>query len=209
MTNSTAFWYASRATGVVALVLLTAVLVIGIAINRQARVPGLPRFAVTDLHRNLSLLAVAFVGVHVLTAVLDTFVSIPALAIVIPFTSGYERFWLGLGAIAFDLIVAMIATSLVRGRMNRTAWRAMHLTAYLCWPVAFLHGLYASGDLRQGVLSDVALGCALILAGAVTWRLVSVARQRPRASRVAAELAAAERQPPAAQTGPGLRSARR
>ena len=56
--------------------------------------PGLPRFAVTDLHRNLSLLAVAFVGVHVLTAVLDTYVSIPALAIVIPFTSGYERFWL-------------------------------------------------------------------------------------------------------------------
>src|ERR1700733_6217314 len=169
MTGATAFWYASRATGIVALLLLTAVLVLGILVNRQGRLPGLPRFAVTDLHRNLSLLAVAFVGVHVLTAVLDTYVSIPALAIVIPFTSGYERFWLGLGAIAFDGFLAMIVTSLVRGRLNRTAWRAIHLAAYLCWPVAFLHGLYASGDLRQGLLFDIALGCALIIAGAVTW----------------------------------------
>ena len=195
MINSTVFWYASRATGVVALVLLTAALAVGIAISRQSRVPGLPRFAVTDLHRNLSLLAVAFIGVHVLTAVLDTYVSIPVLAIVIPFTSGYERFWVGLGAIAFDLMLAVIVTSLVRGRLNRTAWRAIHLTAYLCWPVAFLHGLYASGDLRQGPLLDIAAGCALILAGAVTWRLVSAARRPPRAGRVAAELAAAQQRP--------------
>jgi DMSO/TMAO reductase YedYZ heme-binding membrane subunit len=195
MTNSTVFWYASRATGVVALVLLTVVFAIGIAISRQSGVPGLPRFAVTDLHRNLSLLAVAFVGVHVLTAVLDTYVSIPALAIVIPFTSGYERFWLGLGAIALDGFLALIVTSLVRGRLNRTAWRAIHLAAYLCWPVAFLHSLYGSGDLRQGLLFDIALGCALIVAVAVPWRLVSVARRLPRASRVAAELAAAEQRP--------------
>jgi predicted ferric reductase len=209
MTNSTVFWYASRATGIVALVLLTAVLVVGIAVSRQSRVPGLPRFAVTELHRNLSLLAVAFLGVHVLTAVLDTFVSIPALAIVIPFTSGYERLWLGLGAIAFDLILALITTSLVRGRLNRTAWRAIHLTVYLCWPIAFLHSLYASGDLRQGPLLDIALGCALIAAGAVTWRLVSVARQPPRAGRVAAELAATEDRPRATSTGQRPQGARR
>ena len=209
MTNSTAFWYASRATGVVALVLLTVVFAIGIAVSRQSRVAGLPRFAVTDLHRNLSLLAVAFVGVHVLTAVLDAFVSIPALAIVIPFSSGYERFWLGLGAIAFDLILAMIVTSLARGRLNRTAWRAIHLTAYLCWPVAFLHSLYASGDLRHGLLLDIALGCALVLAGAVTWRLVGVARRPPRASRVAAQLAAAQQRPPETRGKQIPRGARR
>jgi len=209
MTNSTVLWYASRATGVVALVLLTAVFAIGIAVNRQSRLPGLPRFAVTDLHRNLSLLSVAFIGVHVVTAVLDTYVNIPALAIVVPFTSGYERFWLGLGAVAFDLILAMIVTSLVRGRLNRTAWRAVHLTAYLCWPVAFVHGLYASDDLRQGLLLDVAAGCALIVAGAATWRLVSAARQPPRAGRVAAELAAAERRPRTAEPEPIPRGARR
>jgi len=192
MSGSTAFWYASRATGIVALLLLTAVLVLGILVNRQGRLPGLPRFAVTSLHRNMSLLAVAFIAVHVLTAVADTYVSIPVLSGVIPFASGYERFWLGLGAISFDLMLAMIITSLVRGRLNRILWRAIHLTAYLSWPVAFVHSIYSSGDLQHGALLYLAVACAVIVAGAVAWRLVSVARQLPRAERVAAQLAVAQ-----------------
>jgi sulfoxide reductase heme-binding subunit YedZ len=86
MTGSTVFWYASRATGIVALLLLTAVLVLGLVVTRQGRIPGLPRFAVISLHRNLSLLAVAFIAVHVLTAVLDTYVSIPLVSALVPFT---------------------------------------------------------------------------------------------------------------------------
>src|ERR1700722_273279 len=160
MTGTTAFWYASRATGIVALLLLTAVLVLGILVNRQGRLPGLPRFAVTSLHRNISLLAVAFIAVHVLTAVLDTYESIPILSNVIPFESGYEGFWLGLGAISFDLMLAMIITSLVRGRLNRILWRAIHLLAYLCWPVAFAHSIGSSQDLQHGWVLYPAGGCA-------------------------------------------------
>jgi methionine sulfoxide reductase heme-binding subunit len=186
MSGTTAFWYASRATGVVALLLLTAVLVLGIVVNRQGRLPGLPRFAVTSLHRNFSLLAVAFIAVHVLTAVLDTFVKIPLLSGVIPFASGYERLWLGLGAIAFDLMLAMIITSLVRGRLNRVLWRAIHLLAYLCWPVAFAHSIGSSRDLQHGWLLDLGIACALV--AALGWRLATAARQVPRAARVAAVL---------------------
>jgi len=189
MSGTTAFWYASRATGIVALLLLTAVLVLGILVNRQGRLPGLPRFAVTSLHRNISLLAVALIAVHVLTAVLDTYVSIPLVSGVIPFASGYERLWLGLGAIAFDLMLAMIITSLVRGRLNRTLWRAVHLLAYVSWPVAFAHSIGSSRDLQHGWMLDLALGCALLVAAAATWRLASAARQLPRAARVAALLA--------------------
>ena len=186
MSSSTAFWYASRATGIVALLLLTAVLVLGILVNRQGRLPGLPRFAVTSLHKNLSLLAVVFIAVHVLTAVLDTFVSIPLAAGVIPFASGYERLWLGLGAISLDLMIAMIVTSLLRGHLNRILWRAIHLLAYLSWPVAFAHSIGSSKDLQQGWMLYMAVGCALIVAAAVIWRLAHAARQVPRAGRVAA-----------------------
>jgi methionine sulfoxide reductase heme-binding subunit len=182
---NTAFWYASRATGIVALLLLTAVLVLGILVNRQGRLPGLPRFAVTDIHRNLSLLSVAFVAVHVLTAVLDTYVHIPLISAVIPFASGYERLWLGLGAVSLDIMAAMIVTSLLRGRMNRVLWRAVHVLAYASWPVAFAHSIGSSQDLQQGWLLDVAIGCAVIVAAAVVWRLAHAARQVPRAGRVA------------------------
>jgi methionine sulfoxide reductase heme-binding subunit len=185
MTGATVFWYASRATGIVALLLLTAVLVLGMVVNRQGRLPGLPRFAVTDLHRNLSLLSVAFIAVHVLTAVLDTYVSIPLAAGVVPFASGYERLWLGLGAISFDLMLAMIVTSLVRGRLNRILWRAIHLLAYLTWPVAFVHSIGASKDLQQGWLLGLTVGCGIVVVAAVAWRLAGVARQVPRAARVA------------------------
>jgi DMSO/TMAO reductase YedYZ heme-binding membrane subunit len=188
MSSATAFWYASRATGVVALLLLTSVLVLGMLVNRQGRLPGLPRFAVTSLHRNLSLLAVAFIAVHVLTAVADTFVSIPLLSSVIPFASGYERFWLGLGAISFDLMLALIITSLLRGRLNRILWRAVHLLAYLCWPVAFAHSIGSSTDMQHGWLLYLAVACAAVLAAAIIWRLARAARQLPRAARVAALL---------------------
>ncbi len=186
---NTAFWYASRATGIVALLLLTVVLVIGILVNRQGRLPGLPRFAVTDIHRNISLLSVVFIAIHVFTAVLDTYVHIPLLSAVIPFASGYERLWLGLGAIALDLMLAMIVTSLLRGRLNRILWRAIHLLAYACWPLAFVHGIAASRDLQQGWLLLLAVSCALAAGAAVTWRLAHAAQQVPRAGRVAAVFA--------------------
>ena len=189
MSGSTAFWYASRATGIVALLLLTAVFVLGILVNRQGRLPGLPRFAVTGLHKNFSLLAVAFIAVHVLTAVLDSYVSIPLAAGVIPFASGYERLWLSLGAISLDLMIAMIVTSLLRSHLNRVLWRAIHLLAYLSWPVAFAHSIGASKDLQQGWLLYLSIGCALLVAGAVVFRLAHAAREVPRAARVAAVFA--------------------
>jgi methionine sulfoxide reductase heme-binding subunit len=189
MTQDTVFWYASRATGIVSLLMLTAVLVLGILVNRQGRLPGLPRFAVTGIHRNLSLLSVAFIAVHIVTAVADTYVHIPLLSAVVPFTSGYERLWLGLGAIALDLMAAMIVTSLLRGRISRSLWRAVHLLAYASWPIAFAHGLGSSTDLRRGWPLGLAAACALVVAAATVWRLAHAARRAPRAGRVAAVMA--------------------
>ena len=124
ITASTALWYASRATGITALVLLSGVVLLGITVNRQGRLPGMPRFAVTGLHRNLSLIAVMFVAVHVVSAIADSYVSISLAAAVIPFVSSYEPFWLGLGAVSLDLMAAVLVTSLLRSRIPRRAWRA-------------------------------------------------------------------------------------
>ena len=180
----TTLWYASRATGVVALLLLTGVMVLGMLVNRQGRLPGLPKFAVTGLHRNLSLLSVVFVVIHVLTAVADGYVNIPVTSAVVPFTSPYERLWLGLGAVSLDLMLAVIVTSLLRRHLSRRAWRVVHLLSYLSWPVAWAHSFFASGDLQHGVLFLLALLCAVAVAAALTWRLVAAARDVPRAERV-------------------------
>jgi methionine sulfoxide reductase heme-binding subunit len=182
--SSTALWYASRATGVVALLLLTAVMLLGLLVARQGRLPGLPRFAVSGLHRNLSLLAVAFVAVHVLTAVVDGYVNIPLTAVVVPLASSYERLWLGLGAVSFDLMLATVATSLLRRRLSRNSWRAVHLTVYVSWPVAWVHSVFSGGDLRHGPLFALALACAVAVVAAALWRVIAAARDVPRAERV-------------------------
>jgi sulfoxide reductase heme-binding subunit YedZ len=187
-------WYASRGTGVVALLLLTAVMLLGLLVTRQGRLPGLPRFAVSGLHRNLSLVAAVFVVIHVLTAVLDGYVHIPITAAVVPLASSYERFWLGLGAVSLDLMLAAIVTSLLRRHLSRRAWRAVHLLAYLSWPVAWFHSVYASGDLRQGALFILAICCAIAVVGAAVWRLAVAARDVPRAERVGLQMSAAGKQ---------------
>lgn len=187
--SSTWMWYASRATGVVALLLLTAVALLGLMVSRQARLAGLPRFAVTGLHRNLSLLAVAFLLLHVLTAVADGYVTIPLDSAVIPFTSGYERLWLGIGAVGLDLFLAIIITSLLRSHLGRRAWYAVHLLSYASWPIAFAHSVGSSGDMRSGWMLLLAVACAAALAAGIIWRVRAAARDLPRAQRVPALMA--------------------
>lgn len=201
--SSTVLWYTSRATGVVSLLLLTAVLLLGLLVTRQGRLPGLPRFAVTGLHRNLSLLAVAFVAIHVITAVVDGYVNIPILSAVVPLASPYERLWLGLGAVSFDLMLAVIATSLLRRHLSRRVWRAVHLLAYVSWPVAWFHSVFSSGDLRRGLLFWLAIACAVAVIAAVGWRVAAAGKDVPRAERVGLLMTAVHRRVPA----PGKREA--
>lgn len=195
--TSTALWYASRATGVVALVLLTVVVLLGIGVNRQRRLPGLPRLATTSLHRSMSLLAVAFVAIHVITAIADPYVTIGIAASVIPFTSPYRPLWLGLGAISLDVMIALILTSLARARLGRRAWRAVHWLAYACWPVALAHGIGSSDDLRSGWLLGLTVACTAAVAVAASWRVAGALTTRRRAGQVARALAGT-----AAGTGP-------
>jgi DMSO/TMAO reductase YedYZ heme-binding membrane subunit len=140
---------------------------------------------------------VVFIAIHVLTAVADGYVSIPLTATVIPFASGYERLALTLGAVSLDLMIAVIVTSLVRARLNPRTWRAIHLLAYVSWPVAWLHSYTSAADLRHGWMFALAIGDLLIVIAAVIWRLAAAAREVPRAQRVGLLMTAVHRRTPA------------
>ena len=184
MITGTAFWFASRATGVISLILFSLVAMLGILVNRQGRLPGLPRFAVTGLHRNLSLLTVAFLGTHIFTAIVDGYAHIPWLSTIVPFSSGYERFWIGLGTVAIDLFAALIVTSLLRDRLKPTIWRAVHWLAYVCYPVIVVHSLGASKDLRSGWLLALTMTTVFAVVAAIGYRLIDARSAVPRPGRV-------------------------
>jgi len=173
-TSSTkALWYLTRATGLVSLVLLTLVMVLGVVQIQRWTPTRWPRFVTAALHRNASLLAVVFLTVHVVTSVADGYAPISIVSAVIPFTSSYRPLWLGLGAVALDLVVALIVTSLLRQRIGHGAWRTLHWLAYACWPIAFVHGLGAGSDGRVGWVQVVDLVCLGAVLAALAWRLAS------------------------------------
>jgi predicted ferric reductase len=167
-----ALWFAGRGTGLVSLLMLTATVALGAM--HTARVSGTrwPRFVVHLVHRNLALLTVVFLAVHVATAVIDPYAGIRWLDAVVPFGSGYHPLWLGWGAVALDLLVAVVLTSLVRTRIGLRTWRVVHLSTYALWPLAAAHGLGIGGadSGRTWVLATY-LGCAIVLVAALVTRL--------------------------------------
>jgi sulfoxide reductase heme-binding subunit YedZ len=166
-----ALWYFARGSGLVSLVLLTVVVALGIGARSGRTAFGLPRFAVSMLHRNAALMAVILLGGHVLTLLFDPYAQLRLFDIVVPFVGKYRPFWQGLGTLAFDLVLALIATSLLRHRLGARTWRAVHWLAYLCWPIALLHGLETGTDGGTWWLRTIAGLCAAAVAAALVWRL--------------------------------------
>ena len=175
--GSQGLWFVSRGSGLVLLVLLTVVMVVGIA-NRAGWAPR-PRFAQAELHRTLSLFTVALLGLHVVTAILDPYVTIGWAATAIPFLSPYRRLAIGLGTLAVDLGAAVLLTSALRSRLGLRSWRAVHWLAYLAWPAAFLHALTAGNDMRTGWVAATVWGSAMVLGVAVLIRVVTARRRVP------------------------------
>jgi methionine sulfoxide reductase heme-binding subunit len=177
--SESSYWYLTRASGFISLVLFSVAFALGLLTAGRMWSPRWPRFVTESLHRSVSLIAVSLVFVHVGTIILDKYVKIDIQDAVIPFVSTYLPLWVGFGAIAFDVIIALIITSLLRSRLNRFWWRAVHWLAYAGWPVALAHTIGIGTD-RIWVLGVVAASVLLVLTAGVYrvagWRRVAVRR---------------------------------
>jgi len=182
-------WYASRASGTLALLMLTATVVLGIASGGRAAPRRVGRFEIGLLHRNLSLLTLVFLAVHVVTAVLDPFVHLGWAVSVVPFGASYRPLWLGLGTAALDLLLAVLVTSALRLRLGVRLWKAVHWLAYAAWPLALFHGAATGTDSRLPLQLWLYSTCLASAVGAVWWRLAKAGPGRI-AGRLTAAVAA-------------------
>jgi sulfoxide reductase heme-binding subunit YedZ len=167
----------------VSLLMLTVVVLLGIGARSGRTLLGLPRFAVTRVHRTTALTAVVFLVVHVTTLMADPYAQLRLVDLVLPFTAAYRALWLGLGALALDLVLALVVTSLLRARIGVRVWRWVHGAAYAAWPVAVAHGLGAGTDAGQPWLRATTAGCVLSVVVALSWRLSDRFDQYPAAVR--------------------------
>lgn len=179
-------WYTSRATGTASIVLLTAVVVLGLVISGRGTRTVEGATVVTALHRWLSLGMTVFLLLHIGTAVIDTYVPIDLVSVLAPFASGYEPLWIGLGTLAFDVLVAVVVTSVLRTRVSERLWRVVHWAAYGLWPLSIVHS-FALGTANEPILLLTTLACALAGSVAIVWRTGVSPRDTDRRREVASQ----------------------
>jgi sulfoxide reductase heme-binding subunit YedZ len=174
--TSSSIWYTMRASGIVALVLLSATMVLGILTAGRVKSRSWPAFAQADLHKRISLLTMVFVAIHVLSAILDTYVTVGWIAVIVPFASPYRPLWTGLGTAGVDLMLALAVSSALRQRISARTWRGIHWLAYASWPVAMAHSLGMGTDAAALWMDALAGMCTLAVLGALTWRIGDLKR---------------------------------
>jgi sulfoxide reductase heme-binding subunit YedZ len=166
-------WYTTRGAGAVSLILLSAVVVLGLLARLRVETRGWPRFLSAAVHGDLALMALVFLLLHIVTAVVDPFTHLGLVAALVPFGSYYRTLWLGLGTIAFELLLAIVATSLLRRHIGARTWRAIHWLAYATWPVAVLHGAGTGTDSSSSWMIAIDIVCTAAVLGAVAWRMLA------------------------------------
>ena len=166
-----ALWYLGRGTGVMALMLLTIGVALGIAARSGEPLGPLPRFAVTAVHRNSALIASVLLVVHIVTLLFDPYAQLKLVDVLVPFLGSDEPFWLGLGTLGLDLLLAVVVTSLLRMRIGVRGWRAVHWLSYAVWPVSLLHTLGMGTDAAAPWLLALSVLCFVAVAGAAAYRL--------------------------------------
>jgi methionine sulfoxide reductase heme-binding subunit len=171
--NTQLTWFLTRASGTVALALLTLSMVLGIVAGTRLSSARWPRFVTQGLHRNISLFVLVLLAMHVIVAVLDDYVTITVQESFIPFIGTYRPVWMGLGTLSSDLVIAMIVTSLLRQRIGYETWRAVHWTSYLCWPLGVVHSLGTGSDVRKPWSVLFTLACVAVVLLAIAWRIVA------------------------------------
>ncbi|MFJ9841610.1 ferric reductase-like transmembrane domain-containing protein [Kitasatospora sp. NPDC101155] len=176
MTTATALaasplWYASRAGGTIALLLMTATVALGIAVSGKARPHRIGRFEIGLLHRNLAVLTLAFLALHITTAITDPYVHLSWATAIIPFDASYRPLWLGLGTVALDLLLAVAITSALRLRLGQRRWKTVHWLAYAAWPIGLFHAAGTGSDTRLPLQLWLYAACLAAVAAAAGWRL--------------------------------------
>lgn len=170
-TLDSALWVLGRGTGIVALVLLTASICLGITVRSRRTFAGLPRYGVTAIHKTASLTAAGLVAVHVLTLLLDPQAGLRLVDLVVPFAGSFRPFWLGLGTLALEVLVLVSLSGLLRKRLSDRAFRGLHLLAYALWPIALSHGLGTGTDAWRPWMITLSGLCVGAVALACWWRI--------------------------------------
>ncbi len=164
-------WILIRATGMAAVVLLSAAMVLGLMLSLRMRPPRWPGAVTNDLHRFVTGLALWMTGVHILLLVIDSKSGIDLINVVVPFTTRDQAFAMGLGTLGVLALAVLWLTSVNRARIGYSSWRRIHHLAFGAYVVSMLHGLLGGTDTGRVWAWPVYLASAVVVGSLTALRL--------------------------------------
>lgn len=162
---SAATWYFARSAGIVAYLLLSSSVFLGVLLAGREKTSW-PRFAVEEVHRFLAILTGVFIVLHGGSLLLDRVVPIGLGQELVPFTSPYRPLAVGLGVTAMELVAAVGISNRYRTSIPYGVWRKLHYLTLPAWLLASLHGVLAGTDRADPWFAGLAAGvfCAVAIA---------------------------------------------
>lgn len=191
LTTSPIDWYAARAAGIVAYVLLSFVVCLGLAMAGKAPTKRWPKFTQEDIHRVGGLMVGTFIAIHIATIAADSYLPFKPVELVVPLASHYRPVWLGLGICAAELLLALAITNRLRKRLEHRTWRTLHYLNFAVWTAATVHSIGIGTDRSAPWMLAIyvlAVGC---VAGLCGWRFARTLSWRGTAAAMGAVIGCA------------------
>lgn len=172
MDLNTVLWVIGRSTGMVAVLLLSASAAMGLALSMKASSRRFPRWLTTELHRYVTILGVVVTVAHLITLWLDSEAGISLLSLVVPFVSGFSPLGVGLGVLAFEIVLIVWFTTRIRDRLGYRSWQIIHRAASAGWALMVVHGLIVGTDTGRWWAVAAYTLCAALVVGLLVPRML-------------------------------------
>jgi sulfoxide reductase heme-binding subunit YedZ len=166
------FWFLTRASGLLAYVLLFGALSLGLSMTGDLLEGRVRRYRVYDLHRFLSLLALAVLLFHALIVLPDDYIGFSLAELLLPFASPYEPLYMGLGALSLYITALIVASFYAIHRIGYRTWRLLHYTTGLAFVLALVHGIGAGTDTAAAWVRYLYAGTGVVAFNLAVWRLL-------------------------------------
>ncbi|HEY3290703.1 MAG TPA: hypothetical protein VGK87_11300 [Anaerolineae bacterium] len=141
-----ATWFVTRAAGIIAYLLLWLSTAWGLGVSSKIFDRLLHRAFTFDFHEFISLLSIGFLVLHIVVLTGDKFMPYNLAQILIPFISPYRPVWVGVGVIAFWLILLVSITFYIRSKITMKTFRMIHLLSFVGYLTALAHSVYSGTD---------------------------------------------------------------
>jgi sulfoxide reductase heme-binding subunit YedZ len=174
------WWYMTRASAIVAFALVGLTTGLGLVVTSRLGDGILGRPWVFEVHKFTSLLALAFIGLHLAVLIPDPWTDFEPMDLLLPGPSPYRPLAVAIGVLAMYGAVVAAGSFYIKEHLGRRTWRALHYASFGAFLLALLHGLYAGTDSGEPWMRLTYFVTGMIIFFLIVFRILAAPLPRAR-----------------------------